>query len=324
MIKARKIFVGSSTAETGGPELLHQFVDQLRKQGCDAYVTYLPASDQSTKPARFMHYDAPVSTWQDQADNYILLPENLTGLVTSIKHARVGIWWLSVDNYFGAKHQSWLRDLYVKYKSLLDHRLPLSRLRNIDHFTQSDYAKSFLANHGINAAMLSDFLRDEFLRLDVDYKHKENIIAYNPRKGQKQVALLKRHYPDFNFTPIENMTPDEVAALLIKAKIYVDFGHHPGKDRPPREAAMAGCCVITGRQGSANYFADVPIPDQYKLNDNSKAYVKVFGELSRDIFEHFERHAKNFDAYRAAIKAEPARFIQQVATNFAPGSLPDA
>ena len=35
----------------------------------------------------------------------------------------------------------------------------------------------------------------------------------------------------------------------------VDLGHHPGKDRLPREAALAGCVTVVGRAGAA-VFAD--------------------------------------------------------------------
>lgn len=29
---------------------------------------------------------------------------------------------------------------------------------------------------------------------------------------------------------------------MRKAKVYIDFGFHPGKDRIPREAVMCGAC----------------------------------------------------------------------------------
>ena len=35
-------------------------------------------------------------------------------------------------------------------------------------------------------------------------------------------------------------------------QVYIDFGHHPGQDRLPREAVQCGCVVITGTRGSGN------------------------------------------------------------------------
>jgi len=35
-------------------------------------------------------------------------------------------------------------------------------------------------------------------------------------------------------------------------QVYIDFGHHPGQDRLPREAVQCGCVVITGKRGSGN------------------------------------------------------------------------
>lgn len=53
---------------------------------------------------------------------------------------------------------------------------------------------------------------------------------------------------ELNFKPIINMTRDEVIRELQRAKVYIDFGNHPGKDRIPREAAILGCCAIVGKR----------------------------------------------------------------------------
>ena len=61
------------------------------------------------------------------------------------------------------------------------------------------------------------------------------------------------------------MTEREVEDCLSQAKVYIDFGGHPGKDRIPREAALCGCCVVTGRRGAAGNDVEVPINQSYKL-----------------------------------------------------------
>lgn len=108
------------------------------------------------------------------------------------------------------------------------------------------------------------------------------------------------------------MTESEVAKLLGTAKIYIDFGHHPGKDRLPREAAMAGCCVITCKRGAAHYFEDIPIGDNYKLNDQSDDYIAEFGELATGIFNDYENHTLDFSEYRNIIRNEKSVFKKNV------------
>jgi hypothetical protein len=61
------------------------------------------------------------------------------------------------------------------------------------------------------------------------------------------------------------MTDEEVTSLLRRSRAYVDFGPHPGMDRLPREAALAGCVVITNREGAAAYDEDLPLPSMYKF-----------------------------------------------------------
>jgi len=48
--------------------------------------------------------------------------------------------------------------------------------------------------------------------------------------------------------------------------VYVDFGWHPGRDRLPREAALAGCVVFSTRHGAAGYEGDMPLSDWYKFD----------------------------------------------------------
>lgn len=313
-INDKKIVVCCSQGITGGPELLHQLVHELREIGRDAHIAYYPFDEPFSCPEPYRKYNAPQGTLIDEPDTFVLVPESATFIIKQIKKASAGVWWMSVDNYLLAKHQSKLKDLYRRYKSLIRIRLPLFRMNQLAHFSQSHYSEEFLRQAHLNATPLTDYLSEVHLkhqdndRLD----NKENIVAYNPMKGQKQTLALINAYPDIQFVPIQKMTSKQVSELLSRSKIYVDFGHHPGKDRPPREAAMAGCCVITGRKGSAKYHQDVAIPDKYKLDDSRKDYIKHFGELVYKIFNAFETHAKDFDDYRAKIRLEPEIFKKQV------------
>jgi len=48
-------------------------------------------------------------------------------------------------------------------------------------------------------------------------------------------------------------------------------------DRLPREAALAGCVVLTNREGAANFDEDVPLPSEFKFKafDVEMIYTKL-------------------------------------------------
>ena len=146
------------------------------------------------------------------------------------------------------------------------------------------------------------------------------MIIYNPEKGRRHTERLRAANPDLDFIPVRNMTPQQVKELLAGAKLYIDFGHHPGKDRLPREAAMAGCCIITGRRGAAGNHVDIPIPEDYKLDEGRRDFPQAFRALATSIFDNFARHSRSFDGYREGIRNEPAEFERQVRAIF--GTLP--
>jgi hypothetical protein len=158
---------------------------------------------------------------------------------------------------------------------------------------------------------LSEYLNEDFLKTQTDLSKKENIVAFNPKKGfsftKKIISLAK----DIKFVPLINMGRDEVIKTLQKAKVYIDFGNHPGKDRIPREAAILGCCVITGKRGSAAFFEDVPIPDEYKFEDKEKNIPKIIDKI-KDCLENYEKRYEDFDYYREVIKNEPQKFIEDL------------
>ena len=314
LITESEIIVCCPHVVSGGPEGLHQLVDQLCANGRNAQIAYYPFDIPFDVPQTYKKYVCPLGSLKDEKGKFIIVPESATWITKRIKNARVGIWWLSVDNYFLAERKSRLRDLYLRYKSLIRQRVALSRMGEFTHFAQSRYAAEFLGAYGITTEPLSDYLSQGHLQNPLQRvgSARENLIVYNPLKGRRRTHKLQRIYPDFEYVPIEGMTPVQVSELLNRAKIYIDFGHHPGKDRLPREAAIAGCCVVTGRQGAAKYYDDVPILEKYKLDDNSDCFLSQFGPLVLAIFESFDTHCIDFDPYRNKIKSEPSVFRDQV------------
>jgi len=315
---ARILVCTPGGAVTGGPELQHQLVRTLCDLGHDAKVCYYPFDQHFECPEPYKHYGVPQTALVDAPENSVVISEVSTFLTKFFPRSRKFIWWMSIDNYFQRKKESALKDVYMHFKTRLEGRLPIGRLQGYHHLVQSQYALKFLEREGVRSQMLSDYLGPAHLA-DREFGEREDVILFNPKKGMKKTQKLMDRYPQHRFLPLQNMTPAELAGWFAKAKIYMDFGPHPGKDRMPREAAMAGCCVITGREGSAAFYEDVPIPDIYKLDDRSSKFVDQFGPLAADIFGAFERHFHDFDHYRDVIRAEPAQFREQVAAVFGPG-----
>jgi hypothetical protein len=183
-------------------------------------------------------------------------------------------------------------------------------MKNYYHFVQSEYAYRHLKDNSLDSLFLSDYLNPaHFVNSETI---KEDIILYNPVKGIKITQKLINDNKDFKFVPLENLTIRQVQKLFQKAKLYIDFGNHPGKDRMPREAAMANCCVITGRKGSAGNENDIPIPNKYKFNDKSLLDNVSFRSLVGAIFDNHTYHLNDFVVYKDSIKSEHKNFQSQV------------
>jgi hypothetical protein len=124
-------------------------------------------------------------------------------------------------------------------------------------------------------------------------------VVYNPAKGIHYTnEIIRRAGQTLQIVPIGKglngqvrMTDHEVTNLLHRAKVYIDFGPHPGMDRLPREAALAGCIVITNRDGAAGYDIDVPLPSEFKFGGMFS--VDNVYALLRDICIRSSSHDKN-------------------------------
>ncbi|MCR4642538.1 MAG: hypothetical protein K5697_10985 [Lachnospiraceae bacterium] len=299
--------------KTGGPELLHQFVYWINYYCGNAMIAYYVTDEKMRlcHPELAAYVAGHICRYdeiEDSAENAIIIPEGWPYLATEARKAVQYFWWLSVDNYC-----SCIQDTGKAYKVLeeIDRHTYL-------HMYQSEYAKDFLLKRGINEEKLihlGDYINQAYLdqREIASKTKKEDIILYNPKKGKEFVDSLRSHAPDMCWKAIEKMTTEEVGELMRRAKIYIDFGNHPGKDRIPREAAMSGCIVITGKKGSAAYDEDVPIPAMFKIDE--KGGEEIFGDvvsLIRDSLKHYVERTVLFESYRNRIIMEKEEFIDEL------------
>jgi len=300
---------------TGGSELVHQLCHELNSLSLDSSIAYYPLDEKYSVPEEYSIYDVKLSKLDDEHENIIMLPEVATKFAYKIKSAKIAIWWLSVDNYYRMKGDNLIKDNIKYYKDLFRLRLvPLMFMKNYFHFVQSSYASEHLSKQGIESEFLSDYLNP--VHFEQSTKVKEDIILYNPVKGAKITKGLISANRDFTFIPLEKLNNTQVQDLFKRAKLYIDFGNHPGKDRMPREAALADCCIITGKRGSANNSVDVPIPQKYKLDDSKLVDNSVFREIVLDIFSDYRKNILNFVRYKDIIKNEQTIFKNQVSKIF--------
>lgn len=333
--KVEKIFlVCPPYVQTGGPEAMHQLCNKINaKSDVPAYMLYLEdrrgravhaknvvpldaysiypnikvCNDWNDEIARF-DVAANANPNGEYSSSLVIWPECWTNLIDSLEgRHQNSIWWLSVDNNNG-KFSEWERT-------------------DILHLHQSEYARCHIVNNLKKASVSETTNEDEGARTRSNLRvlpmteyipercHSSELkglkrdldILYNPFKGIHYTdEIRKRSDTKFPFTPIggggeKRISPKEVTKLLHRAKVYIDFGPHPGMDRLPREAAIANCIVITNRDGAAFHQKDVPIPDVYKISDFC---VESIHQLLRKSIGNYEEKKQDFDSYRNWITSQ--------------------
>ena len=232
------------------------------------------------------------------------------------------LWWMSVDNYL----MNIIKHVEPLLKNPLEKPLPkfftfFNEGVNVEHWFKSEYARQFLEFNGIPANELhhvESYMSQTFLSraAHVDLSAKKNIVAFNPRKGFENTRQLISLAPDIEWRPIEKMTSEQVQELLASAKIYIDFGEHPGKDRLPREAILSGCVVITGRRGAAANDIDYNVPAEFKFDEHTTTPPQAIAKI-REVFENFEEAHDAQRAFREKELNARKNFAAQVADAFA-------
>lgn len=323
----RKVLVVCpGNALTAGPEALHQLVGTLHRLGQPAAIVYHPFGQDFETPLPYRRHLAPTGRFADEPGTLIVFPEIFTRIALRVDRAEAAVWWMSVNNFTGERYGRVWRDRLRYFKYKLKGRVPWGGVKAVSglrQFAQSDYARAFLESHGIRSLPLSDPIP---VYTDAGYvaaleqrlagATRRNLIVYNPSKGALVTSKLRSAYPQWAFQPLHGLDREQLAEVFLQARLYIDFGHHPGKDRLPREAALHGCCVITARHGCAANRVDVPIPDRFKLDVRDPNFVGMFGELVREVFTRFDNCSAEFQPYRQVIAQEPALFEQQVIEAF--------
>lgn len=310
--------------KTGGTELAHQLVNAINILGIKAYITYYKDGDRPLEinPAFKIYVESfkTLEDVEDVKDNIVIAPETKIGFLSKYSQIRKCVWWMSVDNYL--KHDGLISAVkYYGFARAIKRLITGDKFGSHNdinpqytHFYQSEYARIFLKKKYIDGIRLSDYINIEF-GVDTETNERDNVVLYNPKKGLRFTKKLIEAGKDIKWVPLMNMTTEEVHNRLVNSKVYIDFGEHPGKDRFPREAAISGCCVLTGKKGSAAYFEDIPISDEYKFSDVDSNIPTILNKI-RECLNEYDQKVKDFDYYRKVITMERHVFEEDVKSIF--------
>ena len=256
----------------------------------------------------------------------MVLPETIFEFVLYYKFINIACWWMSVDNRYNnvsfidefrfrkslRKKLSILKSQILCKRNKLKNndRLLLNESSRIIHLYQSHYAQFYLYSKGFSRILpLSDYINLDLIgNLDTP---KKDVVLYNPAKGYKFTKMIMSAMPNVSFIALKGLNRDQLRVLLESSKLYIDFGHFPGKDRIPREAVSNGCCIITGRLGASYYYEDMPINDEYKF-DVDKSNISAIVSKINYVLANYDRCKHDFDFYRERIKKEREIFESEI------------
>ena len=280
------------------------------------------------KNINLKNYKIKIDRKIDDTKNVCLvIPETFTGYIRAIRKAKISIWWLSVDNYIDKiklENQQNFKNYLVLLANIfrkiffsfinLNHynkSLTLNEIKNkkIIHLCQSYYSYKFLKKKKIkNLLILKDFIQIRNRK-----KFKKNIdIILNSNKGQKYNELFIKEYKEiFKIKKLKNMSLNLTQKKLNKSKFFIDFGHHPGRDRIPREAVSQGSKVLIMKEGAAKNKLDVNINNDYKFTEyNLDNEMKILEFLT--INKILDKNWYNVKAYLKKINNDKIEMKKQI------------
>jgi hypothetical protein len=289
---------------SGGPEALHQLCDALRSREKDAVIVYYPpAPGGHPVPAPYQGYDVETCPQPaDDEDSVIVITEVVTSFTQHFHRARKAVWWLSVDDFFKWRHINPGSSIFEQTDCL--------------HLAQSCYAMEFLRQRNVrDRHLLTDFVPPGAFLGGIPAPRLP-IIVYNPKKGMEVTQSLMARCGDMPiWVKLEGLDQGEMVELLGMASIYVDFGDHAGRDRIPREAALSGAIVITGRRGAAEFVQDVPLPDRFRLNEQAPDFEAAAVALIHEVLgseQAFLDASAEQESYRRWINHNRDAFMREV------------
>ena len=270
------------------------------KRDSDSIVSTLGFIRRNRVDKRLVDLKSP-TTLEVSVNDHFVVPESMPTLAYALIEMgcpNVYFWWLSVDNF-----------------PLSDAKLLSTQtiMRTCVHLCQSHYASDYvMKNGGSQTLMLSDVTEIEEQGLEDNPNERRYDFAYLPNKAQGAEGLIRSLDAKYLGIPLQKMSRAEMAATLRNTKIFVDFGHHPGKDRVPREAVICGALPIIRREGAAGFFEDVPVPDALLVDTEAFFNFDTFEKRFSQVHSELTVWRGKLAGYRAWISQEDQRFEDEI------------
>lgn len=310
----------STTGFTGGPLAIHQAAVAVEAAGGEAGVLYVRQRKGVWQVTVDERRIGSALGWRGQRkldkmlagfgfpakasfpmEATFVVPEAMPDLAYRLLEAgcpKVAIWWLSVDNF-----------PLGKLATLETQRV----LRDCVHVCQSAYARDFVQRQGaLQVRMLTDVTDLGDLPAPLPIAERRFDVAYLPSKSRGAEPLVRRLRQEFSVVALTGMTRDQIRDTLLNTKVFLDFGHHPGKDRVPREAVLCGAIPLVRLEGAARFHEDVPLPDA--LLCETELFFRPEDLVARlhQTFVKAESWQQDLDSYREAIRAEGPVFAEEI------------
>lgn len=293
----KRVVILCPTAMTGGPEAIHQLAYGLNSAGIECYIAYYgpehrvrvapdrlhcaPATCEQLMTRYARYFPRVLDEIALEPSTLVILPEPLARQAASFRACGVAVWWLSVDNAYINNPDFQDRE---KLRAYFADREP-------HHLYQSVYAREWLrANGAVKIYDLGDYTSEMFTLQPARGPSPRAACAYNAAKGSDIAQQFFADNPQFDALPLKGYSRDELREIFSERLFYVDFGHMPGKDRLPREAAACGSIVFVHRKGAGRCYDDFPIPDVFKFDLEDVAS----GELARRLRQAAEAPAEHW------------------------------
>ena len=287
------LFLCPANTVSGGPESIHNMVALLNQiDKVDAKILYI-GNMVNPQPQQYEEYRCPwIVQIPTDYDGIVVFPDIWANWVNRAEFVRYKhmILWLGVDTYknrcTGSDYGEFLKD------------------KNCLHVVQTAYAEWFLLSQNVEPDRIFKLpaVINKLFTKPYTEKSRDDVVLYNPAKltNFQQRLMNSAMKQGVEFKPIHNLTKEQVRDIMCSAKLYIDFGMFPGRERLPREAAACGCCVITGKYGAAKYFEDVCITNDYKFDGNDDEIPQMV-KLMKNILAHYNTYKPDFTVYRDAV-----------------------
>lgn len=336
---------------TGGPEAMHQLHRALLGEGKDSVLVPWPGMKNNKPVNEYSVYEPNWTTiTRLRKSDIVVVPSDLGYLpfwyFIFIMRKNMFIWMLAVDFSFEKKfkkyetknytlHSEWQivkkrkkwielisKIVNLDYTKIRRRFLKIkSRIKKSNYLFQSAYAREIfmIENKNHSGLMLTDYIslrQVNNLEESSFCSCPRNHIAFFPGKSQDLSQLVldinSRRGNLFHFIPIKNLNREQVVLLLVKADLFLDLGYFPGKDRLPRESIVLNCPVLLAKRGSARYYEDFQLTDQYLLDLASLSPNSTFEVIVKIILLGKDNNLLAQEVFKNTVLQERKIFKREV------------